>query len=176
MSHDPDFGPRPRGRAGAEIGSRRTLLIVLAVVLVAVVGLVVVLRSRSAPATCANGDSVACDFAARFSVTGYHQTSQTVSGHRGNVASYYVGPAKPDYLALISAPGLTLTPPGAPLGTAKEPVIGSGASTSPAFAPCAVLIYQIKPPQQRGFAGQADTDRVRSGEYTMLRIGLTCTG
>jgi hypothetical protein len=175
VSHDPDLGPRLRGRAGAEIGSRLLLLIVLAVVLVVAAGVALLLRRGHHTAqTCANGDSAACDFAAGFTVRGYRQTAQAVSGGRSRVATYYVGPPATDYLALIAGPGLTLAPPASPMGTAKAPVLGAGGSTAPAFAGCAVLVYQIKPPQQRSFANPADSAAIAAGSLAMLEVGLTC--
>ncbi len=171
---DADFGPRPPGRAGAEIGSRRALLIVVIVGLVAVTALVIVLHARHKPASCAAPASVACDFAGDFTITGYRLTRQTVSGSRAEVNSYYVGPPTSDYLALIAAPGLTLAPPNVPGGTANAPVIGVGSSTDARYAPCTVFVYQVHPPGQRGFASDADSGQIQAGKLAMLRVGIAC--
>ncbi len=171
---DDDFGPRPRGRAGAEIGSRRALLIVVVVAVLAVVAFAVVRHLRGSPATCATGGSVACGFADAFTIRGYHRTSQTVGRGRTDVTTYYVGPAAPELLPLIAAPGLTLAPPASPGGTSLAPLIGVGSSADPRYARCAVFAYQIKPPGQRGFAGSADSAGVASGALDMVSIGLTC--
>jgi len=174
VRHDPDLGPRPRGRAGAEIGRRWPLLVVLAVALVVVAGVVYLVRRPHTAQTCENCDSVACDFAAGFTVAGFHQTARSVSASRSRVATYYVGPTAADYLPLITGPGVTLAPPASTMGTAKAPVLGVGGSSQSPFAGCAVLVYQIKPPNQRGFAGRSDSDAVAAGSLAMLELGLTC--
>jgi hypothetical protein len=176
VKRDPDFGPRPRGRAGAEIGRRWPLLVVVVVALLVVAGVLYLVRRPHTAQTCANGSSVACDFAAGFTVDGFHQTAREVSGARSRVATYYVGPTATDYLPLVSGPGVTLAPPASSMGTAKAPVIGVGGSSESTFAGCAVLVYQIKPPKQRRLASQSDADAVAGGSLAMLEVGLTCGG
>lgn len=171
---DRDLGPRPRGRAGASVGARWPILAVLAVLVLGLGGLVVYLRSGSEPNRCGAGPSIACDFADQLTVTGYQQSVRTVSGGRTEVVTTYVGPPGSDYLALISAPGLTVAPPREPDTTAKAPVIGVGSSTDPRYRSCAVLVYQVKPPLDRGYANDADRARIARGELAMLRIGLVC--
>src|SRR3954452_11976294 len=105
---DRDLGPRPRGRAGASVGSRWPILVVLAVLLVGLGGLVAHLRSGPDPNRCGAGPSVACDFADQFTITGYQQSVRSVSGGRAEVSTVYLGPPGTDYLALISAPGLSV--------------------------------------------------------------------
>ncbi len=174
MSHDPDFGPRPRGRAGAQLGSRRTLLVVLAVTLVVIAAvLLLVRRGQQAPASCADGGSVACDFAAKFTVTGYHLTHRTVGPGRTAVASYYVGPPSDRPVELIAAPGLALSAPAKPTGTDKAPVVAVGASTDPAYAGCAVLVYRLATPPA-GVVDGDDADGVNQGRLSLLEVGLTC--
>jgi hypothetical protein len=37
-----------------------------------------------------------------------------------------------------------------------------------------VLVYQVRPPLDRGYASDADRARIARGELAMLRIGLVC--
>ncbi len=172
--HDRDFGPPPRGRAGAQVGSRRLVSIFVGLLLIGVVAAVVALRSQSAPPRCSAGGSVACDFADQLGVSGYRQAGRIVGSHARTVTSYYLGPPATDPLVLVTGPGLVLRPETDGDPQAREQPLGAGSSTDPRYAGCSALVSLLRPPAQRGYVDPADSERVDSGELALLRLSVIC--